>query len=56
MGALGAVLVLIVALKDFALGDEPVFVFVAGDEAAALGQQIGELTNFILNIDGHQFG
>jgi hypothetical protein len=43
----------VVALANFPLSGRPVFGFVAWFKSAALGKQVGEATDFILQIDGN---
>src|SRR5579863_2658235 len=43
---------LVITIEYFAFGAQPVLGFVAGREAAALREQVGGPTNFILEIDG----
>src|SRR5580658_5693318 len=47
---------LVVALANFALRSEPVFGFVTGLESPPLGEQVGELADFVLQADGNEIG
>jgi len=42
-----------VALPDFALGEQPMFIFVAFDTSVLLPEFVGAATDLIFQVDGH---